>query len=80
MAIGVGSDLSILTLLHTVPVILAATALQFADLSETGGAGPIPLGSRQSWINIQQESNVNQVLMKEEEERVIPERRKRKIK
>ena len=56
MAMRTGSDLAIMTHLHTDRVILAATASEFADLWDTGGAGPIPLGSRQSWINIQEES------------------------
>ena len=50
------SDL--LKLLDSNPVITAATTAELTDILESWGAGPIPLGSRQAWLDIQQESDI----------------------
>ena len=56
--LGSTLPVNILTVMGTDPVIIAATSMEFSKLFELGGVGPIPLGSRQAWLNIQQESNI----------------------
>ena len=75
MAMEASPGLDILTRMDTDPAILAATASEFADLLETGGAGPIPLGSRQTWINIQQENKVCRRFTKMKTEGQLPGRK-----
>ena len=44
--------------MDTDPVVIASTTSELINLLESGGAGPIPFGSRQAWINIQEECNI----------------------
>ena len=57
MTILPGSSCDILKQLNTDPVIIAATTSELINIMESGGAGPIPFGSKQAWINIQKECN-----------------------
>ena len=48
----------LLYIMGTNPVVTAATTVELTDILESGGACPIPLGSRQAWLDIQQESDI----------------------